>query len=164
MTPPAIVPWHIIAIDPGHSTGWARGNTTQGPIDCGMGMTYPAVDHFAVIELPEVRRGGEAKRENIITLALNCGRHVQILKDRPHGVFTVPPRNWKGSIKKEMHQPRIREAVAKYPHGARFLATADATYGGKAHNVIDALGLLLWALERVQMGGLYAFELYRCTL
>ena len=79
-----------------------------------------------------IQRGND-----LIATAIRLGRLVEA--SRPVQVRYVTPSQWKGQVPKDIHNARV---LAKLSPDERALAE------GLDHNGIDALGLLLWALER----------------
>jgi hypothetical protein len=74
---------------------------------------------------------------DLIATAVRLGRLVEA--SRPLQVCYVTPSQWKGQVPKDIHNARV---LAKLRPDE--LALAE----GLDHNGIDALGLLIWALER----------------
>ena len=74
---------------------------------------------------------------DLIVTAIRLGRLIEA--SRPVRLTLVTPGQWKGQVPKDIHNRRV---LAK-------LTPAEATLASNLdHNGIDALGLLLWALER----------------
>jgi hypothetical protein len=99
-----------------------------------------------VIEMPLLYPNGKIKGSgnDIVKLATLAGASMAAL---PHcRVQAVPPAGWKGQVPKKIHQPRI---LAKLSAAERALVDkAERRYGAKTHNIIDAIGIGLYALRR----------------
>lgn len=141
----------LLAIDPGEDLGWALFSRIA-LLNCGIEdcerLAFPIgrlVIERLVIECPYIYpKAGKANPNDMITLARKVGRieerfdHVPIKQ-------VVFPRTWKGTVPKEIHNRRV---IAKLD--AREVETLHAVKctEKKLHNVIDAVGLGLWALGR----------------
>lgn len=102
---------------------------------------------YLVIELPVVYDKKQQKGDpnDLIKLAFVAGAIMRSLcLDHFPIVLTPTPREWKGTIKKEIHHERIK---AKCPEAEPLALKTPKTY---RHNVYDAIGLGLWALERIK--------------
>ena len=73
---------------------------------------------------------------DLIATAIRLGRLIEA--SRPGCLTLVTPGYWKGQVPKDIHNARV---LAKLTPDEADLVPDD-------HNAIDALGLLLWALER----------------
>lgn len=140
--------YSVLAIDPGSHTGWAYGSTSEGLLACGLGdgwrsVPYP-VGGRAVLEYPQIRPG-TPRPNDIVTLAFTAGAIAARLEDRGWPVEKVFPVRWKGTIDKKRHHPRIVGALL--PHESRVLSRALQGVA-KQDDVIDAVGLFLWATLR----------------
>ncbi len=62
-----------------------------------------------------------------------------------HGEL-VTPAQWKGAVPKEVHQPRILAALTAAEQGVLDAAKVAPTL---KNNVVDAIGLGLWAVGRL---------------
>jgi len=140
----------LVAIDPGVSTGWAR-FVDKWLSSCGLGD--PPIDHEnmamptdVIIEVPQVYRGHLQKGDpnDLITLAVQVGRYAQRSKGL---VRLVKPAEWKGQVLKEIHGARVLEVLDDAERG---IVALGARPKSKAHNVLDAVGLGLWALGRMK--------------
>lgn len=142
----------ILTIDPGAVTGWALWSA-DALAACGL-STPPAAGRYdhangiadVYIERPVIYPRSKARPNDIITLAVNAGEWG----GRYHyaTVHYVEPRTWKGTIDKAVHHPRIRAALTD--REAAVLAAAEAGVAkSKRHNLLDAVGIGLWALGRM---------------
>lgn len=136
-------PAFILAIDPGEHLGWAIGNEERGLVDCGLGdgwRSWVASLTRAVLEYPVIRPG-TPNANDIVTLAFGAGKVAGHLEDCRVPVQLVRPVTWKGNLSKKAHHPRIVRALRPEE-----LPTFQR--GAVRHDVVDAVGLLLWAMER----------------
>lgn len=161
----------LLAIDPGVCTGWAtyEGTTLTG---CGVGedlyLNARGLSDLArvVIECPKLRPWGEKNPNAILTLARNAGEwggRVQgaFIDCTPDGGYLpveyVLPNDWKGSLTKEQCHPRLW-AVLSVEEQSTVDAAFRAAKGrnglapSKRHNVLDAIGIGLWAVGRFGPG------------
>jgi hypothetical protein len=153
---------NIVAIDPGICSGWATGiaaaeGTTTYSLGvltgCGVctvrDLNLPwgsSIPRVLVLELPQIYPGPQkADPNDQITLAINHGRWLQRVWG--HDIRTPHPKEWKGSVPKNIHQPRILAALT--PEERALIPDLPKT---KLHNAIDAVGLFLWACGRMHGG------------
>lgn len=150
----------IFAFDPGTHTGWAVYDHQKGKIvACGLGefrgysaqlfgpFDRAAHDDWLVIERPQVysARHWKGDQADVIDTALRAGVLAERMRMRA-GVnrFLVErfpsPQEWKGQVPKHVHNQRV---ISKLSAEERQLIRV----GSNTHNVIDAIGLALWALE-----------------
>jgi hypothetical protein len=73
---------------------------------------------------------------DLILTAIRLGRLVET--SRPTRLTLVTPGKWKGQVPKDIHNARVLDK----------LTPGEITLIPDNHNAIDALGLLLWVLER----------------
>lgn len=137
----------LLAIDPGADSGWALFGSSRLLEKCGLGRPTEFAIAEVVIEKPRIYPGAKqkARAEDVITLAVRAGEwggryeHLKVRYVEPHG--------WKGAVPKEIHQPRIWAKL-----DAREKDIVDRACKGmapsKRHNVIDAVGIGLWAVGR----------------
>lgn len=138
----------LAAIDPGANTGAAF---------FGNGVLYAAELHTKpvahlylvnqlVIEIPKFSDQTKGKDpQDLITLAVNAGQWIQVL--RAPDVRRVFPSQWKGNVPKAIHNERVLAKLT--PAELAVIPKLPAT---KLHNVIDAIGLGLFALGRMGRG------------
>ena len=137
----------LLAIDPGKDTGWAR--FIHGRLEaCGLGVPPIVKAAAVIIECPEYRAHDRVNPNDLIALAVRVGREVERAARAGITAELVRPTVWKGSVPKNIHQPRIVHALTREEH-----VILDDVLGlhakSKGHNVIDACGIGLWALERL---------------
>ena len=95
-----------------------------------------------VAELPQDRSQDRVPVGDLISLTCVLGWTLGTI-GRP--AYLISPADWKGSIPKSKHQPRI---IAALSEAERALIPT----GALAHNAIDAVGIGLWALGRISGG------------
>lgn len=153
----------VIGIDPGNTTGWAiffdgllvgagtlkkdaiLPSTADDPVEITFGGIAPAA---AVIELPRVYpHGGKGDPNDLIDLAVLAGDLAGFYRRAGFHVELVPPRTWKGTVPKAVHNVRVIEALS-----AGEIETMPRRPRAKNfdHNMIDAVGLGLWFLRRTR--------------
>jgi hypothetical protein len=137
----------ILAIDPGATTGWAVGSPgSQRLLACGIcypdkGGRPPAHNYdLVIIEKPVLTQVGPGSITSRGNDLITCwGRGCKCVESVPHKrLEEVAPGTWKGQVPKVIHNARVL---------AKLTATELALCSGN-HNEIDAIGLLLYALER----------------
>lgn len=149
----------LIAIDPGENTGGAYfvdGALVWCDLLSLLNGTHRAVhaDHLAIEVMfihPDDLKGQSAavaaKRMNdLLSVNIHVGQWITSV-NAPH-VRRLKPYEWKGGLTKERHHPRILDALKP---AERNLIPRLAEY--KLHNVIDAIGIGLYALGRTTRGG-----------
>ncbi len=155
----------LIAIDPGNDTGWSLwilSFADTGPVAhlsaCGLGKVPVGLwfgEVSILIEVPQVYPEMPVPAKDLITLAMNAGRHVEAVRTarRAMGLhepkaYGVYPARWKGQVRKEAHHAQMRKALPA--SDLRTMDTSVAAYPtGKRHNVLDAVALGHWAIERI---------------
>lgn len=145
----------LLSIDPGKSHyAWAIWTDADSLHSCG--RQYPwkrngsipngQFKHL-VIELPQIYRQSRWKGDpnDLIQVALTVGA----LESRiPHqDSLLVHPHDWKGSTPKNIMEGRILDRLSDkekiiFQEGVQRLGT-------KKHDVVDAVGIGLWALLRL---------------
>lgn len=101
----------------------------------------------AMIEIPQVyqQRSWKGDPNDLIQIALVAGALAHAVA--PFGfVSFVRPHAWKGNAKKEAIEGWIRARLS--PAESAVLAACDVPASLK-HNVIDAVGIGMWALGRL---------------
>lgn len=149
-------PIWLLALDPGETTGGAlfcRGRLVWCDQISLSGPHWPWGNwnpDQLVIEIPNAH---ESKGENrskrdpqaIITLAITCGQWIRHVSSRD--TVRLYPSVWKGQVPKRIHNERVLECLDV---GER--ALIPKLTPAKLHNVIDAVGLGLFQLGRMQRG------------
>jgi hypothetical protein len=162
-----VIPNVLVSIDPGlrhcgvavfeygkliHAT--LVDNPIDGESDAPVwaGMTKAVHDHLAnnyyrpnvlVLEKPQVYVGGRGKGNpnDLISLACIVGGLASVIYAPEKKAYL--PRIWKGQVPKEIHNTRV---LAKLTDAER-VVMPDLP-ASKLHNVIDAVGLGLYEVER----------------
>lgn len=143
---------YLLAIDPGADMGWALFESAT-LISCGLGQPDGTALRIArvAIERPMIYPGPrqKARPRDVITLALRAGEAAGLYA-RVYGVTPeyFEPDEWKGgSISKEAHHPRIWKRLNGTER--RLVSTnCGRLPEKKQHNVLDAIGIGLFALGR----------------
>lgn len=149
----------LLAIDPGENTGGAYfvdGALVWCDLLSLINGTHRAVtaDHLAIEVMyirPDDLKGESAavvaKRMNdLLSVNLCAGQWIQSVNAQH--TRRLKPHEWKGGLSKERHHPRVLDALAP---AERALIPRLAEY--KLHNVLDAIGIGLFALGRQSRGG-----------
>lgn len=134
--------------------GWAAFIEHTGAlVACGLNghpwVQYPSSK--AVIEMPsevDSRASGLAP-ETLLKLAFKAGKAAAAIEARGGTYETFYPREWKGSVSKDIHNARVIRALppACAAVAARDLQGIAASY---QNNVIDAIGLGKWYWARIE--------------
>jgi hypothetical protein len=140
----------LMTIDPGkNACGWAifQEDTL---IACGYDLSaqYCAKSYGVdkiVVELPQIYRQRQQKGDpnDLVSVAFAAGRFVQ---EALHGATTIQvvrPHDWKGSRPKHIDNKVTFNALSNAER--ELVPMLPDT---KLHNVIDAIGIGLWALGR----------------
>jgi hypothetical protein len=141
----------VITIDPGvHGSGFARWYGDR-LVEVSYGTELPTVyvnniryfDDRVVIEVPQVYPGSRSKGNpnHLIKLAFEAGRMVG-----RNAVETVLPRQWKGTIKKEV---MLRRILSKLTDEELAMLKSLKLPKSKEKECIDAIGIGLWKLGRL---------------
>lgn len=137
----------ILAVDPGRWTGWAIVNYSGQILKVGLGsppLNSKKYDRI-VIERPQVYRASQSKVDpnDLITLALVAGLYWGQAEDP---VEFVLPAEWKGQVPKDVCWNRVKKTLPK-SELAKVEFWLKDTPESLAHNVRDAIGIGLWAIE-----------------
>jgi hypothetical protein len=133
----------LLAIDPGARSGFAvfEGTTL---VWCGISHPGVLVGEY-VIEKPEYRKHERVDPNDLITLAIRVGEWRGRAIGEGADVRLVTPMQWKGAVPKSIHHPRILASLEATErtilHDVKCAATS-------MHNVIDAIGIGLFAVGR----------------
>lgn len=134
----------LLAIDPGNDTGWAL---FENGMLIDAGLYFPPLDGAImdlVIERPTIYPRSKARPADIVTLAINAGMHAGRASSLT-SIHWVEPRTWKGQVRKKIHHSRIVKLLSE---DEKCVLRRLGVTEGKAHNVLDAVGLGLWKLGR----------------
>ena len=155
----------LVAIDPGtKALGWARFTPEGRLVSCGVSRTIERTSDGqidaharalgigadrAVVEEMEIRPGRvESQPADLLRVqAVGCAVAGLVALR----VSLLPPSRWKGSIPKRVHHVRIRSALSG--NEREIVDRAAAGAGAHAKEVLDAVGLGLYALRRTSRSG-----------
>ncbi len=94
-----------------------------------------------VAEIPQVYRFGKGDPADLIEIAGVVGAIAFCIPAAGRTHFL--PRTWKGQVPKEAHHPRILKKLSSDE-----VSRIESTPKSLMHNVVDAIGIGLFALER----------------
>lgn len=116
-------------------------------LHCWLGAEHCPIGFDAlVIELPQVYPGPRNEDPNdLIQVTRTVGWFERIAQESGARTTLVKPRDWKGTVKKEIHNDRVLARLTPAE-----LALLPKLCKSKLHNVIDAIGLGLWKLGRMK--------------
>lgn len=141
----------FLAIDPGRDTGWCTVDERGEVTACSVGHPIYRPDFVlpraAIIEKPKVypARNSKGDPNDLITLAVQVGTYVGVLKHLGvANVLLVEPREWKGTLPKEIHHPRVWSILSAREQTVVTKAMLALTESIR-HNGMDAVGLAKWA-------------------
>lgn len=97
-----------------------------------------------LVELPQVyaQRHWKGDPNDLIQVATTVGRIMQLCPSAEQ----VLPRRWKGTVPKKVMLERI---VSKLTLAERVMVAACPGPKSKHHDILDAIGLGLWACKRL---------------
>lgn len=150
----------ILAIDPGADTGWAilQGNR----IHIGEGLP-PQFEKIVVIEKPEFYPGSKVAPNRLSQLSIKVGELTSLALTWGAQVHHCYPKNWKGQMSKETSNNRTLRSLQQREDWKEIEASLKKTPASRRHNLLDAAGLLLWAigkdLEQYKYNSVYFKEL-----
>lgn len=147
----------LFSVDPGKNTGWAYFEDGQlsacGLVVC---LDTPSIERVIarvpevsriVVEVPQVYSGPRAVGDpnDLVQVALCAGWVVGTYRSAAYEA--VRPAGWKGQETKEITQKRVLQSLC-----AAELKVLNAELKNVkkniAHNMLDAVGIGLWALRR----------------
>jgi len=149
----------ILAIDPGKDSGWALFEDGL-LVGCGLlqvtstdATQYKAladrllVLDVCIVERPAIYPGRKQKASttNIITLALTAGGAMAHCGRRARKKIYVEPRKWKGQRPKDVDN---RRTISLLSAAEKKIVGQSGVGETKLNNVLDAVGIGLWYLER----------------
>ncbi len=163
----------LLAIDPGADSGWSLflGSTC---VACGLGDPRTSPRHRlsditdVVIERPRIYPHDKPDPNDILTLAIRAGEWGGVYRSHAN-VRYVTPSEWKGSVPKAIHHARLVTKLSSdetaliqtvFRSGYRSLKVRKIMDRleappvplpmpkGKQHNVLDAVGIGLFAVGR----------------
>lgn len=147
----------VLGIDPGRNAGWAQffdgrlvdANTWPSNQLIATPPEIRILPAAVVIEVPRIYpRGGKGDPNQLIDLAVMVGDLAGYYRRRGAQVELVTPRRWKGSVPKAMHNARVLAALSETE---RALLPKRPRARDYDHNMVDAVGLALWLLDKENM-------------
>lgn len=154
----------LLAIDPGACSGWAIASdkkiTYCGVIDYRDGgsilaqliLPIPRNTNITslVIEVPQIYKHSKGDPQDLITLAILAGRLISEALFQFRGIDTitlVKPAEWKGQLKKDVCSQRTWDRLSEKEQSV-VSAGGRGIAQGKVHNMMDAVGIALYAVGR----------------
>lgn len=140
----------LISIDPGEKAGIAvfydqrlvRVELVVGAVDRGWVWSGP-YGLPVVCEMPQKYVGSIIDMQTLLTLSFSAGYLVS--STQPSSLSLVFPREWKGQRPKQVDNAFTLRVLCDQE---RHILEASGIPRSQRHNVIDAIGLGLWALKR----------------
>ena len=158
---------NLVAIDPGVKTvGWAffMDNVL---VDCNItrsknGLMHEHADDYnkkfpprddivashGIIEVPQIyqQRLWKGRQEDLVNVIYMAGSIAGVIYQLSHvELRTVKPHEWKKNVKKDIHNKRI---ISRLNTEELDIFNACDAPKSLRHNVIDAIGVGLYALKR----------------
>ena len=140
----------LLACDPGENCGGAY--FVDGVLVWSGLLSFADATHIAIkadkmiVEIPQVYPGPRAEDPNdLIGVAVIAGQWIRSVS--APDTRRVFPRQWKGGVDKKIHNGRVLAKLS-----ATELECVPKMAASKLHNVIDAIGLGLFDLERMGRG------------
>lgn len=96
-----------------------------------------------ICEVPQKYRGSPVDMQDLISLSFMAGYITSALQ--PESIRTIFVREWKGQRPKYVDNQYTRKLLNDQE---RQILDAAEVPKSKEHNVLDAIGIGLWALER----------------
>ena len=147
----------MLSIDPGtKDMGWALW-TDEKLTDCGIARAkdwittvrmLPDVNPERLyIEDQQIYRSSNINAHSLIAVARVVGAVVMRFSDSPtlREVHIIKPREWKGQVPKDICNKRT---IARLSDAERTILTKKSYRKTILHNLLDAVGIGLWALGR----------------
>ncbi len=137
-------------LDPGKDGAfahWKMGKLNHaGMLDSGEWREEPPYE-LLIAEQPVIYPNSPVPPSDVVTLALTAGAQAEKISQGGK-ILWVTAREWKGQIPKAVHHKRAIGALsgAEMAYLELWLSTIPES---KRHNVIDAVALGLWALDRI---------------
>lgn len=142
----------LISIDPGKDYfAWATfmhgklAHCSRGGLELLAGLQPHGQVARVLVELPQVyqQRHWKGDPNDLIQVATTVGRIMQLCP----GAEQVLPRTWKGTVPKKVMTERI---YSKLTTAERSVVDNCRVHKSKLHDVLDAVGLGLWACKRLR--------------
>ena len=144
----------LLAIDPGYSAGWAV--SEDGLIvDCGAlpfdAFTCPPDCDAGIIEFPQIYPDGKARPNDIVRLAYTAGELAGTCRAAGLLLRTVKPREWKGTIDKEICHDRVRKTLTRGEEVAILKRVGALTSQKATLDLWDAVALNKWFQQKLRV-------------
>ena len=111
---------------------------------------HPGQHPLSVCELMEWRPDDRrSSAQDLIRVATVGAAIAGMLSPEP---WFVTPNEWKGQVPKEIMGSRVLHALVP-AEGLVFTRDSRGITPNAAHNIVDAIGIGLWAVGRIQRGG-----------
>lgn len=146
---PMMIGLFDLAIDPGATTGWAFFDPDHLLLACGTGEPPNVALGQLVIELPQSYPSHPVPPQDLIQLAFLAGRYVG-WEDETTEAKTLFPHEWKGNLSKEVCAARVRSKLRGNELNVLAECEADVPKGAM-HNVMDAIGIGLFAFRGIKL-------------
>jgi hypothetical protein len=139
----------LVSYDPGEWPGWAYWREGK-LVSCGKGKGLVGAQ-WCACELPRIYPMGKSKARpnDLIKLAVGAGRLTASWPEEQ--LIWLPPHEWKGQVPDHILYDRIREALS-LEELDRLNEGLSPYAKGKHHNILDAVGIGLYALKRRRTG------------
>jgi hypothetical protein len=141
---------NLVAIDPGEKAGVAvfheqRLVAVEFVVDAvGRGWCWKGPYGVPVVcEMPQKYVGSNIDMQTLLTLSFSAGYLVSSVQ--PSELKLVFPREWKGQRPKEVDNPFTLRILSDQE---RHILEVSGIAKSQQHNVVDAIGIGLWALGR----------------
>ena len=126
-----------------------RGYTAHSSMGTAVGLWRGLSLKNALIEHPRVYPGSAQQKGDLNDLLDVVAVGAAIAAHTPN-VVTVFPADWKGNVPKDVMTERIRRALTDEER-----ARIEKCPASLMHNVLDAIGIGLWKLGRINKKGIY---------
>jgi len=146
----------IFGIDPGNNAGvcylrdgelqWCALEDGKNPWTSVPGGFHLAPRALVVIELPQIYRAGSSEGDpnDLVKVAYLAGGYGLRAKQLGARVVTALPAEWKGQVKKPIHNARVLSGLTM-GELRMYEQCTESVAPSKRNNVIDAIGLAKWA-------------------
>lgn len=140
------------AVDPGNVSGYAYADSGRRLISCGITsieeFTPPAHTlECSIVECPVIYPNSKAPPADILKLTVDVGRYFERLTSVGAFPRLVTPHAWKGTLPKSVHHARVWAALTAEEQAIVSVA-GKGMAPGLRHNMLDAIGLLLFLIDR----------------
>lgn len=139
----------LISVDPGNNAGvavWDDGVLVGAMLYQGTAPLVTCLGNETIVEVPRIYPTGKGTGDpnDLIQTAYSAGR----LTAGASRVIKVYPYQWKGQVNPEILETRVLATLTNQEHHE----VPDLPKSTR-HNVTDAIGIGLWYLKRMGVGG-----------